>query len=89
MEKPGYLQKVIDYFKNNLKKGYTMDSLKWALLRQGYSRALVDRAAEEVTKELAKEAPVLKEKPTIIHQIIDENDRPIKIKRNFFERLFG
>ena len=89
MEKPAYLQKVIDYFKNNLKKGYTMQSLEWALLRQGYSKALIDRAAAEVTKELALKAPVLKEKPIIKHEIIDEYDRPIKIKKGFFRRVFG
>ena len=63
MEKPRYLQRIIDYIKKNLKKGYTMDSLKWALLRQGYSRALVDRAVNEVIKEQAIEAPILKDKP--------------------------
>ena len=89
MEKPAYLQKVIDYFKNNLKKGYTMQSLERALLRQINSKALIDRAAAEVTKELAMKAPVLKEKPIIKHEIIDEYDRPVKIKKGFFGRLFG
>jgi hypothetical protein len=90
MEKPGYLQKVIDYFKKNLKKGYTLDSLRFALEMQGYSKALIDRAAEEVIKDLAREAPILKEKPIIKHEIIDQYNRPVKIKKkNFFERLFG
>ena len=89
MEKPAYLQKVIDYFKNNLKKGYTMQSLEWALLRQGYSKALIDRGAAEVTKELALKAPVLEEKPIIKHEIIDEYDNPVVIKKSFLKRFLG
>ena len=89
MEKPRYLQRIIDYIKKNLKKGYTMDSLKWALLRQGYSRALVDRAVNEVIKEQAIEAPILKDKPVIKHEIIDEYNEPIQVKKSFWQRIFG
>ena len=30
-------EQLAEYFKRNLKKGYTADSLKWALINQGYS----------------------------------------------------
>ena len=83
------MQRIIDYIKKNLKKGYTMDSLKWALLRQGYSRALVDRAVNEVIKEQAIEAPILKDKPIIKHEIIDEYNEPIQVKKSFWKRIFG
>ena len=78
-----------EYFKKNLKKGYTPDSLKWALIGQGYSRVSVERAIDEVNKELAKKAPVLKEKPVIKYEILDEKNQPIIIKKSFWERLFG
>ncbi len=88
MEKPSYLKNVINYIKKNLKKGYTMESLKWALLRQGYSRVLVERAAAEVIKEQALEAPILKDKPIIKHEIINEHNEPIIIKKPWWRRLF-
>ena len=76
-----------DYLKKNLKKGYTLESLKWALLKQGYSRTAIERAIEQIHKELAEKAPVLKEKPVISYQVIDENNNPINIKKSWWERL--
>ena len=73
----------------NLKKGYTEDALKWALIDQGYSRSIVEMAIEQATRELAESAPVLKDKPIIKHEIIDENDNPIVIKRSWWKRVFG
>ena len=84
-----YRRRIISYFKKNLQKGYTSDSLRFALMSQGYSRAAVDRALEQANKELAAKAPPIKEKPKIKYQIIDEYDKPIKIKKSFFKRLFG
>ena len=78
-----------NYLKKNLKKGYTSDSLKWTLVNQGYSKVAIERALEIVNKELAEKAPILKEKPVIKYEIIDENDNPITIKKSFFKRIFG
>jgi len=80
---------LVDYFKKNLKKGYTIDSLKKALLYQEYSRIAIERAIEQLNKELAQEAPVLKEEPIIKYEIIDENDNPIKIKKSFWKKIMG
>ncbi len=80
---------LIEYFKRNLKKGYTLESLKWALLGQGYSRTAVERAIEQTNKELAQKAPILKEKPIIRYEIVDENDKPIEIKKPFWRKIFG
>ena len=82
------LKKLVDYMKKNLAKGYTLESLKWALIRQGYTPFLVSRAMAIATKELAESAPKLKEKPVIKYQIIDEHDRPIIIKKSFWKRFF-
>lgn len=81
MTEVGYIGQLVDYFKKNLKKGYTADSLKWALVNQGYSKTAVDRAAERANKELAKDAPILKEKPVIKYEIIDEHNKPVMIRK--------
>jgi hypothetical protein len=84
-----YKRKIINYFKRNLAKGYTSDSLKFALMSQGYSRAIVEAAIEQANKEIAEKAPILKEKPLIKYEIIDEYDKPIVIHRPWWKRLFG
>lgn len=88
MESIDYMKRIIIYLKSNLKKGYTIESLKWALVKQGYSRSLIDRAIAETTKELAQAAPILKEKPVIKYEIIDENNKPIEIKTPWWKRIF-
>ena len=84
MRRLDYRQQLVDYFKKNLKKGYTSDSLKFSLITQGYSRVAVDQALEEANKELAKKAPEFKEKPVITYQVIDENDKPIQVKKSWW-----
>ena len=49
-----YKKNLVDYFKKNLKKGYTTDALKWALINQGYSRINIEQAIEQANKELAE-----------------------------------
>ncbi|MBS3066014.1 hypothetical protein J4229_03145 [Candidatus Pacearchaeota archaeon] len=80
-----YLQQLADYLKNNLKKGYTKESLKWALVNQGHSKLEVEKAIRLVDAELASEAPVLKTKPVITYNIepVVENKKP------FWKRFFG
>ena len=69
-------------------KGYTAEALKFALMNQGYSRAAIDVAVETANKELSEKAPVLKEKPIIKYELIDENNNPIKIgKISFWEKI--
>lgn len=89
MRESEYKQKLIDYLKKNLKKDYTQESLRWALVKQGYSKTLVDAAIREANKELSKEAPSLKEKPVITHEVIGENDQPIVLEKPWWKRLLG
>jgi phage tail protein X len=84
-----YKKNLVEYIKKNLKKGYTLDALKWALINQGYSRVAVEAAIIQANKELAATAPVLKEKPVIKYEIIDEYDQPIAIKKPWWRRIFG
>jgi len=89
MGKYDYKRKIVDYFKKNLKKGYTEDSLRWALINQGYSKISIEDALRRVHKELAEKAPILKEKPVIKYEILDEDNNPIEIKKSFWKRFFG
>jgi phage tail protein X len=81
-----YKKKLVDYLKKNVKKGYTIDSLKWALVSQGYSRAMVDEALVQANQELAAEAPVLREKPEIKYEVLDETP---EVKKPWWKRIFG
>ncbi len=81
-----YKRKIIDYFKKNIKKGYPAQTLKVALINQGYLRPMVEEAIEEAMREMAKEAPVLKEKPVIEHEVIAEEEPK---KTSWLRRLFG
>ncbi len=84
-----YRKLLVEYLRKNLVKGYPVDSLRYALINQGYPRALVELAIEEANKELAKRAPVLKEKPVIKYEIIDENDNPVVIKKPWWKKVLG
>ena len=80
---------LAEYFRRNLKKGYTPDALKWALIGQGYSRVVVESALDEAQKMIAKEVPPFKEKPKISYQLLDYDDNPVRIKKNWFRKVLG
>ena len=82
-------KKLVEYFKKNLAKGYTLDALKFALINQGYSRTIVERAIQQTNKELSEKAPILKEKPKITYEIIGGNGKPISIQKSFWKRILG
>ena len=87
MREAEYKRRVVDYLKRNMKKGYNPESLRWALVKQGYSKTLVDNAIREANREFSREQP--KEKPTITHEIIGENDKPVSTKKPWWKRLLG
>lgn len=79
---------LVDYFKKNLAKGYTAESLKIALRRQNYSSLIIDKALEQAHKEIAETAPVLKEKPTIKHEIYIGDKQLVFGKKKSWWRKF-
>ncbi len=88
MRRLDHKRELVDYFLKNLSKNYTEDSLKFALMNQGYSRAAIDQALIEAHKEIAKTAPILKEKPVIKYELFNENNEPIKLKpMTFWEKV--
>jgi len=89
MEREGQRKSIIEYLRRNIKKGYTIESLKWALIGQGYSRAFVEASIDELNKELARKAPILKEEPIIKYEIVDEKNEPIIFKKSWWKSIFG
>jgi hypothetical protein len=84
-----YRKNIVDYLKKNLKKGYTEEALKWALVKQGYNKVVVDMALKQAHKEIADKAPILREKPKITYTIIDENNKPVIIKKPWWKKFLG
>ena len=86
--KENYVEKLVEYIKKNLRKGYTKDSLRWALINQGHSKLEVDKAMKRVEQELSKDAPVLMTKPEIKMEVISPDNAVVE-KKGFWKRLFG
>lgn len=86
-------QQLADYIKKNISKGYTIESLKYSLMQQGYSRTSVEKGMELATKQMAINAPKMVEKPIITYRAIDEEELKQKIAENegkgFFKKLFS
>lgn len=84
-----YLQELSEYIRKNLRKGYTKESLKWALINQGHSKIEIDKALRVVDAELASEAPILKTKPIIRYEIIDPPvEKAPEGPKPFWKRIF-
>lgn len=86
-----YIQQLANYIKKNLSKGYTTDSLRWALVNQGYSRTAVSHAVNTANEQLSREAPKMIEKPVI--KVIPNPDLEIQEKiaqaekKSFWEKI--
>ena len=80
----GIIDDLVNYLKKNLKKGYTEESLRWALINQGYSRLEVERSIRRVNEKLASEAPILKTKPEIEYKLVEPKDISAKKRRRWF-----
>lgn len=83
-----YVQQLVEYFRKNVKKGYTKESLKWALVNQGHSRLEVEKAMKRVDETLGQEAPILKTKPEIKFEVVEPKDAVIE-KKPWWKRWFG
>lgn len=91
-KKNGLIEELASYLKNNLKKGYTKDSLRWALVNQGYSRIEIEKAIKMADLELAEEAPMLKTKieATYKYEFADESkELNLNEKKSFWKKILG
>lgn len=85
-------QQLADHIKKNLTKGYTLDSIKYSLLAQNYSRTTVEKAIEMAQKQLAAEVPKMQEKPVVRYMEVDDDEMKRRIaeqddKIGFFTKL--
>jgi len=83
------IRSLAEYIKKNISKGYTLESLKWALIKQGYHRMEVFKAIDVANHELAEKAPKLKEKPLINYELYNKDNQLVPIKKPWWKRLFG
>lgn len=88
-----YLQQLAEYIKKNISKGYTLDSLRFSLQAQGYSRVSIENGIKIANEQLAAAAPPMKEKPQISYKLITpDSTYTYENKKGFlgkvFEKLF-
>ena len=88
-------QQLADYIEKNLAKGYTLDSLRFSLESQGYSKISIENSIEVINKKLAQDIPPIKEKPKITYRVLSEDNQPVyesittPEKKGFLKRMFG
>ena len=83
-----YIKQLAEYIKRNLKKGYTKDSLRWALINQGHSKIEVEKALKLADEHLSETAPIMKAKPQIRYEVLEPKNAVIK-KKSFWQKLLG
>jgi hypothetical protein len=81
------VKQIVDYLDKNLKKGYSLESLRWALVNQKHSRIEIEKAIKIVearTPSVEKE----EQKKEEIKMATEEFVMPEK-KKGFFRKLFS
>lgn len=84
-----YLQNLIDYAKRNIKKGYAIDSLRWALINQGHSRIEVDKALAAAQSEASREMVASRPKSELSPAPAVSIDVQPEPKQPFWKKFFG
>lgn len=57
------LKPLIEYIQRNLRKGYKLEDLKWALVNQGHSRVSIDKAITFINELQEAQKPKKQELP--------------------------
>ncbi len=87
LKERGVVENLAIYVENNLKKGYAPESLKWALINQGYSKLEVEKAIKKAQSNTLSgtqlKTPKMEPK-AIISPVLQEEE-----KKGFFSKLFG
>jgi len=78
------LKGLIDYLQRNLKKGYKLDELKWALISQGHSKVSVDKAVKYVSE--IQEAQKLKKVETATPEVL-QMPAPVEEEEGFWQKV--
>jgi len=75
---------LIDYLQKNLKKGYKLDELKWALISQGHSRVSVEKAVKYVTDMIGVQKTKKVETPN--PEVFQMNVQ-VEEKKSFWQKI--
>ena len=78
-------QKLVEYFRKNLEKGYDLETLKWALIKQGHSRVDVSYAIEQVKDEFTKRNIVKEKEPVLEDSYGEEQSYFIPEKKSWWK----
>ena len=80
---------LIEYLKKNLEKGYNLETLKWALINQGYSKINIERAVKFVSEieEAKKPKSINEPKKTAEEALQALNNIPKIQKRSFWKKI--
>jgi hypothetical protein len=80
--------KIVDYVEKNLKKGYKLEELKWALINQKYSKIEIDKAIAIISARTAKSQQEQRAREVQTAMIVDE-EKPVVKKVGFFKKMIG
>lgn len=80
-------KQIIDYLDKNIKKGYKIEELRWALISQKHSRSEIEKAIK-IVEARTPSAKQEEQKQEEIKVATEEFVMPEK-KKGFFGRLFG
>lgn len=83
-----HLKNIVDYIKKNSQKGYSRDSLRWALIKQGNMKHEVDKAFQIADSEMAREMPK-QVMPEPKMEVVSDTMPSLDEKPSFWKRLFG
>lgn len=81
---------LVDYVRKNLAKGYSMESLKWALIKQGNSRLEIEKAIKKVEEELADASAKAKARASM--ESINQPAEVVPVQeesKSLWRKLFG
>ncbi len=77
---------IVSYLEKNLAKGHKLESLKWALINQKYSRIEIEKAI----KIIEARRPAKKEEQFIQASVQEiKKEEVIVPKKGFWKSLFG
>lgn len=80
--------KIVDYVEKNLKKGYKLDELKWALISQKYSKIEIDKAMSIINARTAKTQQEKRAQEVQAAMVVEE-EKPVEKKVGFFKKMVG
>lgn len=82
-----HLRDMTDHIKKNVQKGYSLESLRWALVKQGHHKHDIERALksaqDEMTQEAARTSQQAASRPAPTIEPVTEPSKP------FWKKLFG